>query len=87
MLHYAQLVIKGSDIASKGLVMCVCLGADGFMEGTGESTDGKDFHVNETKDVLGDIAWSRTTTVYSTHMLSPFLPLYFFGTFLFLLFH
>lgn len=43
MFHYAQLVIKGSDTAFKGLVMSVCLGTDGFMEGTGESTAGKGF--------------------------------------------
>lgn len=82
-LHSAQLVLKGSDTAFKSLVMSVCSGSDGFMEGTGESTDGKDFCVNETKDVLGDIAWSRTTAEYSTHMLSPLLLLYFYLNFIF----
>lgn len=81
-LLYAQLVLKGSDTAFEGLVMSVGLGSDGFMEGTGESTDGKDFRVNETKDVLGDNAWSRTTAVYSTHTLSPLLLLYFYLKFI-----
>lgn len=52
------------------------------MEGTEKRTDGKDFRVNGTEDVLGDIAWSRTTAVYSTHMLSSLLPFYFYLNFI-----
>lgn len=50
--------------------------------GQGKVLLARDFRVNETKDVLGDIAWSRTTAVYSTHMLSPLLPLYFYLNFI-----
>lgn len=43
--------------------------------GQGKVLLARDFRVNETKDVLGDIAWSRITAVYSTHMLSSLSPL------------
>lgn len=50
--------------------------------GQGKVLVAKDFRVNETKDVLGDIAWSRTTAVNSTHVLSSLLTLYFYLNFI-----
>lgn len=50
----------------------VCLFRNWWIHGEDrKSTDGKDFRGNETKDVPGDIASSRNSAVYGTHMLFP----------------